>query len=391
MQNAYINHLLPQRHSFYPVHSFRPPPSLSLSLSLLQEMPVLAFVFDHLLPASSNQTSSVPALTKLAKTFLQCLATAHYSPDAISVLVTEFKMAFARALAMQESQLKHSRVRALMGLLSQILEYVMTSRGPVNPSPFARLLIRKGFISDLTRAIHSLNLSSTFLSATVNSILKPLEVLTRIVNQVATSQQRKMDSENKSASNSRPVTTTSQGSRQENETPVSQPETAPPPLAEGNSTITHTANVDSEQRTLERTDDSHPPSTANSQNVPVDESILEATHESLIPLEEEEEDEERREIAEGEMDANLIDQAVSLARELGRQTHELLTGATEGQMEFQVPFPLHKYIARTNTLHTQQSSCHSKRVPTSMKIITIGAYIRSLSLFCFFMLFYLLT
>lgn len=310
-------------------------------------MPVLAFVFDHLLPASSNQTSSVPALTKLAKTFLQCLATAHYSPDAISVLVTEFKMAFARALAMQESQLKHSRVRALMGLLSQILEYVMTSRGPVNPSPFARLLIRKGFISDLTRAVHSLNLSSTFLSATVNSILKPLEVLTRIVNQVATSQQRKMDSENKSASNSRPVTTTSQGSRQENETPVSQPETAPPPLAEGNSTITHTASVDSEQRTLERTDDSHPPSTANSQNVPVDESILEATHESLIPLEEEEEDEERREIAEGEMDANLIDQAVSLARELGRQTHELLTGATEGQMEFQVPFPLHKYIAHT--------------------------------------------
>lgn len=306
-----------------------------LSLSSLQEMPVLAFVFDHLLPASSNQTSSVPALTKLAKTFLQCLATAHYSPDAISVLVTEFKMAFARALAMQESQLKHSRIRALMGLLSHILEYVMTSRGPVNPSPFARLLIRKGFISDLTRAIHSLNLSSTFLSATMNSILKPLEVLTRIVNQVATSQQRKVDSENKSAPSSRPVTTTSHGSRPENETPVSQPETAPPPLAEGNSTTTHTANLDSEQRTLEGTNDGHPPPTANSQNAPVDESILEATHESLIPLEEEEE--ERREIAEGEMDANLIDQAVSLARELGRQTHELLAGAREGEMDIQVP------------------------------------------------------
>ena len=170
----------------------------------------------------------------------------------------------------------------------------------------------------------------------MNSILKPLEVLTRIVNQVATSQQRKVDSENKSAPSSRPVTTTGHGSRPENETPVSQPETVPPPLAEGNSTTTHTANLDSEQRTLEGTADGHPPPTANSQNAPVDESILEATHESLIPLEEEEE-EERREIAEGEMDANLIDQAVSLARELGRQTHELLAGAREGEMDIQVP------------------------------------------------------
>ena len=305
-------------------------------------MTVLAFVFDHLLPASTNQTNSQSTVTKLAKTFLQCLATAHCCPDAISGLVTEFKMAFARALALQESHSKHSKVRALMGLLSQILEYVTTSRGPVNPSHFARLLIRKGFISDLTKAIHSLNLSSTFLPATINNILKPLEVLTRIVNQVASSQQRKMDSESKSAFNSRPVAAVSQSSRSENEASTSQPQTAPPTLAEGSVTVTTSAapttNRDSDQGTVEATDDSRPAATS-SQSAPIDESMLEATHESLIPLEEEEEEE--RDVAEGmhqgAMDADLIDQAVSLARELGRQTQGLLAEASrEGEVDIQV-------------------------------------------------------
>jgi len=303
----------------------------------------LAFVFDHLLPASTNQNNSVSAVTKLAKTFLQCLATVHCCPDAISGLVTEFKMAFARALTLQESQSKHSRVRALMGLLSQILEYVTTSRGPVNPSHFARLLIRKGFISDLTKAIHSLSLSSTFLPATINNILKPLEVLTRIVNQVASSQQRKMDSESKSASNSRPVTVASQGSRPENDTSTSEPQTAPPTLAEGSVTMTapaaSTTNTDLDQRTSDATDDSHPVATS-SQSAPIDESILEATHESLIPLEEEEEAEETDDIEGMPQDtvgADLIGQAVSLARELGRQTQGFLAEARrEGDMDIQV-------------------------------------------------------
>ena len=154
-----------------------------------KDMPVLAFIFDHLLPGSFGQTATLPAITKLAKTFLQSLATAHYSPEAISVLVMEFKNAFARALALPDSLVKHGRLRALTGLLSQILD-VMTPRGQVNPTHFARLLIRKGFISDLARAVHNLNMNSTHLTGTVNSILKPLEVLTKIVNHVAATQRK---------------------------------------------------------------------------------------------------------------------------------------------------------------------------------------------------------
>ena len=156
-----------------------------------KDMTVLAFIFDHLLPASVDQVAKIPPIASLAKTFLQHIATSNHCPDAVAVLVTEFKAAFVRALALPESRLKHNRIRALTGLLSQITDYITASRGPVNPCHFTRLLIRKGIISDLARAPHSLNLNSSMLTGTVNSILKPLEALTKIVNQVASSMQRK--------------------------------------------------------------------------------------------------------------------------------------------------------------------------------------------------------
>ena len=156
-----------------------------------KDMTVLAFIFDHLLPASVDQVAKIPPIASLAKTFLQHIATSNHCPDAVAVLVTEFKAAFVRALSLPESRLKHNRIRALTGLLSQITDYITASRGPVNPCHFTRLLIRKGIISDLARAPHSLNLNSSMLTGTVNSILKPLEALTKIVNQVASSMQRK--------------------------------------------------------------------------------------------------------------------------------------------------------------------------------------------------------
>ena len=46
-----------------------------------------------------------------------------------------------------------------------------------------RLLIRKNVVVDLTRICHSLDLSSSQMAATINAVLKPLEVISRIVNQ----------------------------------------------------------------------------------------------------------------------------------------------------------------------------------------------------------------
>jgi E3 ubiquitin-protein ligase HUWE1 len=46
-----------------------------------------------------------------------------------------------------------------------------------------RLLIKKNVVTDLARIPHSLDLSSPQLAGTVNAALKPLEVISRIVNQ----------------------------------------------------------------------------------------------------------------------------------------------------------------------------------------------------------------
>lgn len=318
-------------------------------------MSVLAFIFDHLLPASYTQANgAVQPVAKLSKTFLQCLASANHSPEAISVLVAEFKVAFARALGLPELQMKHSHIRALTGFLNQVLEAqnVYSTRGLVNPSHFARLLIRKGFISDLSRAIHHLNLNSTLLPATVNSILKPLEVLTKIVNHVASSQRRTdaLSLDSRSALDSRPTTAVSQSSRgteAEVTTPQVEQATSPPTAVTtlqeapppASTPVTSAAD---EGRSVETARAGPVESVGADSSVldtsgrQADESILEATHESLIPLEEEEEDvegprEQRRTDTLSLEAEELIEEAVSLAREIGRQ-HAMATTEGEGRV-----------------------------------------------------------
>ena len=48
------------------------------------------------------------------------------------------------------------------------------------------MLLKKGLVTDLARIPHSLDLSSPNMPNTVNAALKPLETLSRIVNQPQT-------------------------------------------------------------------------------------------------------------------------------------------------------------------------------------------------------------
>lgn len=294
-------------------------------------MTVLAFVFDHLLLGNINQTNGAPPISKVARVFLQCLATIQYPLEAILILVTEFKLAFSRALALPESQLKHVRVRTMASLLSQILDSqnnTLHSRVPVNPSHFSRLLIRRGFISDLARATHSLCLNSSHLVGTVNNILKPLEVLTRIVNQVASSQRKT------GMGATPPAKTTATSSTQtatvgQSTPPVATSQTTAPPTATTTSTTTQdTTSQPSAEREppLPEASSSERRNTVEHEEDTTDTSFLEATHESLIPLEEEDDEGEREHRQE----------IISLAQQLGRQHREELTAAGSGDMDIQV-------------------------------------------------------
>ena len=53
-----------------------------------------------------------------------------------------------------------------------------------------KVMLKKGVVSDLAKIPHSLDLSSPNFTATVNAALKPLEVLTKMVNNTPSLLQR---------------------------------------------------------------------------------------------------------------------------------------------------------------------------------------------------------
>ncbi|XP_036596594.1 E3 ubiquitin-protein ligase HUWE1-like, partial [Trichosurus vulpecula] len=156
-----------------------------------EDCSVLAFVLDHLLPhTQSAEDRDTPALARL---FLASLATAGSGTDAQVALVNEVKAALNRALAMAESTEKHSRLQAVMCIISTIMESCPSTSSFYSSATaktqhngmnnIIRLFLKKGLVNDLARVPHSLDLSSPNMANTVNAALKPLETLSRIVNQ----------------------------------------------------------------------------------------------------------------------------------------------------------------------------------------------------------------
>ncbi|XP_043357429.1 E3 ubiquitin-protein ligase HUWE1 isoform X1 [Dermochelys coriacea] len=156
-----------------------------------QDCSVLAFVLDHLLPHTQNvEDKDTPALARL---FLASLAAAGSGTDAQVALVNEVKAALGRALAMAESTEKHARLQAVMCIISTIMESCPSTSSFYSSAAaktqhngmnnIIRLFLKKGLVSDLARVPHSLDLSSPNMANTVNAALKPLETLSRIVNQ----------------------------------------------------------------------------------------------------------------------------------------------------------------------------------------------------------------
>ncbi|XP_076447673.1 E3 ubiquitin-protein ligase HUWE1-like isoform X2 [Babylonia areolata] len=151
---------------------------------------LLAFVLDQLLPQC--QTAGDKDCPALARVFLASIASCNHCPEAQTTLVSEVKAALQRALGLPESAEKHSRVQALVGIISTIMEACPTPSGSISNSMFknqqaqgnvmVKLLIRKGLVIDLARVPHSLDLSSPYMAATVNAALKPLETLSRAHN-----------------------------------------------------------------------------------------------------------------------------------------------------------------------------------------------------------------
>jgi len=147
----------------------------------------LAFILDELLTSTKDKESAT-----LVKMLVAALASCNHAPEAQTSLVTEVKNALTRALSLPECTMKHTKVQSLTGLISTMIENCPASvatnqppfkSGQVNMNNIVKCMVKRGLITDLARVSHALDLSSPSMAATVNAALKPLETLSRIVNQ----------------------------------------------------------------------------------------------------------------------------------------------------------------------------------------------------------------
>jgi len=222
------------------------------------------------------------------------------------MFVNEFKNCFARALLLPESSVKHNWLRSLANLLSAILD----KQSSLSARTAARLLVRKGIITDLARAVHCLDLNSSHLVSTVNTILKPLESLTKFVNQVSALQQKQGANDDKAATANTSetdgnTTTNAAAAGAGAAASTDQVQQQQPPADQRDNTTT-------EQQLS--TNDQSVNSTERQEATNMDSSLFDGIqNESLVPLEEEPQDIEHEEGEQQDMlypAAAIVDELV---------------------------------------------------------------------------------
>lgn len=161
---------------------------LDTSVCFLQDCSALGFIFDKLLPVTENLSDR--DVSNMCRMLIAAISSCNHSADAQAALVTEVKAALIRALLMPESSDKHSQVQLICGIISTMIENCPPIQPRLKNQPInghmnniVRLMLRKGIFNDLARVPHCLDLSSPNFPFTVNAALKPLESLSRIVNQ----------------------------------------------------------------------------------------------------------------------------------------------------------------------------------------------------------------
>lgn len=160
---------------------------------ILEDCTALAFMFDKLLPVTENLSDRDCSM--MCRVLIAAISSCNHCPDAQSTLVNEVKSALFRALLMPESFEKHTQVQLITGIITTMIENCPPSNQlrvfknqPLNGqiNNIVKLMLRKGIFNDLARISHYMDLSSPNFPVTVNSSLKPMESLSRIVNQPIT-------------------------------------------------------------------------------------------------------------------------------------------------------------------------------------------------------------
>lgn len=182
--------------------------------TIQEDTTALSYILDKLLYTSENGQDK--ECGTMAQFLISGLAA---TSDVVSVqyaVVTEVKSALLRAFMIPESMEKHLQIEMIAGLIPVMIDsYVSADNHLMSKSQqfqSARynifyIMLRKGLISDLAKAAQYLDLSGPHTVATINYILKPLELLLRMSNEpLATSMLNKKKSNTQAPVQGQPST-----------------------------------------------------------------------------------------------------------------------------------------------------------------------------------------
>lgn len=160
---------------------------------ITEDCTCLAFLFDKILPITEGVSDRDCSM--MCRNLISGIASCNHSPEAQTTLVSEVRAALVRALLLPESVEKHNQLQYITSIILSMIEQCppvqqirifKTQTFNANVNNIARLMLRKGLFSDLARVPHCLDMSSPFFCGTINSALKPMECLSKIVNQPVT-------------------------------------------------------------------------------------------------------------------------------------------------------------------------------------------------------------
>jgi E3 ubiquitin-protein ligase HUWE1 len=167
------------------------------SASITEDTNALAFLLDNLLAA--NQTFGDKDCPSLCRLLIVALASCNHCLDSQNALVHEVKQALSRAINLPESNDKHIKIQAFASIINTMIETCPPIQNQVqqqqngmrnqnqplntnNVNNMMKIMHKKGLINDLARVPLYMDLSCAKCIETLNTILKPLETMTKTLN-----------------------------------------------------------------------------------------------------------------------------------------------------------------------------------------------------------------
>ncbi len=165
-----------------------------ISATITEDTNALAFLLDNLLAA--NQTFGDKDCPSLCRLLIVALASCNHCLDSQNALVHEVKQALSRAINLPESNDKHIKIQAFASIINTMIEtcppiqnQAQQQNGIRNQPPntnlvnnMMKIMHKKGLINDLARVPLYMDLSCAKCIETLNTILKPLETMTKTLN-----------------------------------------------------------------------------------------------------------------------------------------------------------------------------------------------------------------